>query len=128
MTDDGILHALGHCPTLIENDTVAFANTNDYISLDPKYPPYYLVPPPEKFSQGTAEYRYIKSNIFNIGMHIMYKQSYPNAPNLNFTCMPADMGAIQEWNVTYYMTWVDTPAYQGNSLLMCTYNVFTCSI
>jgi hypothetical protein len=104
VNEDGVLHALGHCPTLIANDSVAFADTNDYISLDPRYPPYYLIPPPNKFYPG---------------MHIMYDQSYPYAPNLNFTCMPVNMGAVNPWNITFTKSWVDTPAFQGPALVMC---------
>jgi len=40
------------------NDSIAYANTNDYISLDPKYPPYYLIPPPKKYSPGTTQKEY----------------------------------------------------------------------
>lgn len=53
----------------------------------------------------------------------MYNQSYPNAPNLNFTCMPVNMGAVNPWNITFYKSWVDTPAFQGYALVMCKYHL-----
>ena len=49
----------------------------------------------------------------------MYDQSYPYAPNLNFTCLPPNMGAVNPWNVTFSKLGVDTPAFQGPALGMC---------
>jgi len=80
------------------------AGTTQYRSRMAKKVPYLLIP-------GD----YVPINATN-PVNYYCTQAYPWIWGINFTCIPQDDPYIQQWNVTWTIEWVDTPAFSGNAL------------